>query len=60
MLADPSIVEFLTASEIASLQRVSRAHREKLKGALKEAIWKKRLPDSVRARFWLYNTPLFK
>ena len=56
------ILDYLTTQDIAELYLLSKLHLAYLKKykAIKKSIWKGDLPDKVRAKFWIYQCPIYK
>ncbi|CAG9311469.1 unnamed protein product [Blepharisma stoltei] len=61
MLARSEILQFLNTCEIASLYVLNKSHNKSLKAdrAIKSSIWRGDLPDEVRAKYWIYQCPLY-
>jgi hypothetical protein len=56
------ILEFLTTQEIAELYLINKGQNAFLCEikAIKSSIWRGDLPEALRAKFWIYQCPIYK
>jgi Rab-GTPase-TBC domain len=56
------IIKYLSSTEIAELYSLNKSFNQKLSDlkAIKQSVWQGALPCSSRAKFWIYQSPLYQ
>ena len=57
-----NVLEFLNTQEIAELYLINKQHYQYLKEhkSIKCSIWRGDIPDNIRAKFWIYQCPIYQ
>ena len=62
IILNKTILDFLNTQEIAELYVINKANYAFLceVKAIKSSIWRGDIPERIRAKFWIYQCPIYK
>ena len=62
ILCNPVILEYLNTQDISELYFLNNSYYSYLSSikAVKSSIWRGDLPSKIRAKFWIYQCPIYK